>query len=630
MKIKKYIPEIIIGILLIVIIGLSSYLLYTSKNPNIDIDNNNNSNVTRTIMIYMVGSNLESEYQIATSDLELIKPSSIDLNNIKVYLYTGGTKSWHNYISNKENAIYELTESGFKKIKTYSKLNMGDATTLSSFLNYGYNNSHTDEYDLIVYDHGGAIDGAVYDDFTDDNLSLSDFDEALSSSKFGENNKLELVLFRTCLNGTLEVANIFAPYAEYMIASEEVTNGAKGTSVLQFLNKIKQSDDPEEIGKKYINQYHLMINEIDPTGITVDPMYSIIDLSKVESLTNEFNKFIDSIDMEKYYSAIVRLRSNMFQYGYSYYGDEDYDMVDLKSLITGLSKYSNYDTTNLLKLYNNTVIYNNSVEENSHGLSIYFPYRGSNTSQFFKIYNKLEFNDSYLSFIQDFQKKASSKTSSSFANLSDASFANHEFTLQLTDKQNQDFAEAIYIVFNKDSDGYFTPIYSSDNMTITDDGLLKTNISNNLIKVTDTSGKSSYLIMIERHKTSDIPVLNTTASLFGYKTGELKASAANVYFTIDNGIPKITQFINISDGVILNIDDYEKIDFVNTKYKILDSDGNYMTTWERANTIDYTEVEVGTDYKFSLSTLDDGDYYCVFKIVDVYGNVFYSSLSSIN
>ena len=287
MKRKNYIPEIIIIVLLVAIIGLSAYLLLGSKREIIPLNDGDIN--SRTIMIYMVGSNLETEYEIATSDLKLIKPSDVDLDNVNVLLYTGGTRTWHNYISNKENAIYKLEDSGFEKIKTYSKLNMGDATTLSSFLNYGYNNYHTDLYDLIIYDHGGAIDGAVYDDFTDDNLSLADFKEALSNSKFNVNNKLDAVLFRTCLNGTLEVANIFAPYANYLIASEEITNGAKGTSVLQFINDLELQDTPVDLGKKYIAEYTSMIKRIDPTGISVDPMYAIIDLSQVDALTKEFN-----------------------------------------------------------------------------------------------------------------------------------------------------------------------------------------------------------------------------------------------------------------------------------------------------------------------------------------------------
>ena len=628
MKRKNYLPEIIIIVLLVAIIGLSAYLLLGSKKEIIPLNEGDIN--SRTIMIYMVGSNLETEYEIATSDLKLIKPSDVDLDNVNVILYTGGTRTWHNYISNKENAIYKLEETGFEKIKTYSKLNMGDATTLSSFLNYGYNNYHTDLYDLIIYDHGGAIDGAVYDDFTDDNLSLADFKEALSNSKFNSNNKLDAVLFRTCLNGTLEVANIFAPYANYLIASEEITNGAKGTSVLQFINDLEIQDTPIDLGKKYIAEYTSMIKRIDPTGISVDPMYAIIDLNQVDALTKEFNTFIKTVDLDRYYNQIVRLRTNMFQFGYSYYGESEYDMVDLYSLINGLKAYSTYDTTKLFDLYNKTVVYNQTSIDDSYGLSIYFPYRGNKTSKFLRVYKKLDFNEDYLQFIKDYQAKVGSGKHSSFASLTDAKFSDKEFSLQLSEEQYNEYAESIYLIFKKESNNNFSLIFSSDNVTLDDTGLLSTNISNNLIKVTDSKGNSNHLIMVERYKSSSTPVLNTTASLLSYNGEELlKATAANVYFKINKNVPEISQFINIADGVILNIEDYDKIGFVNSRFNILDENGNYKSDWDTIST-DVFMVDTNEDYSFSLATLDDGEYYCVFKIVDVYGNAFFSKLSNLN
>ena len=109
----------------------------------------NRSGVSRTIMIYMVGSNLESTGGLASADL-----NSIDKNidsNTRVMLIAGGSKKWsNNYISTNETSIYELTSSGFTKVKNQPKQNMGSSETLSSFLNYVYDYSKTDEYDLIL------------------------------------------------------------------------------------------------------------------------------------------------------------------------------------------------------------------------------------------------------------------------------------------------------------------------------------------------------------------------------------------------------------------------------------------------------------------------------------------------
>ena len=55
----------------------------------------------------------------------------------------------------------------------------------------------------------------------------------------------------------------------------------------------------------------------------------------------------------------------------------------------------------------------------------------------------------------------------------------------LTDEQVKNYASASYIIFKKTEDGYFTPIYSSTNAKLGNDGVVRTNVSNNLIKVID-------------------------------------------------------------------------------------------------------------------------------------------------
>ena len=152
---------------------------------------------SRTIMIFMAGNNLETNNAIASSDLSKIIPESIDLDKTKVLLYTGGTKRWHNFVSSEEEAIYELTNNGFVKLQTFTKSNMGYDAALAQFLNYSYNYSKTDGYDLIFWDHGLGALGSISDENTNDFLDLSEIKTAFERSPFNENNKLETVVFRT-------------------------------------------------------------------------------------------------------------------------------------------------------------------------------------------------------------------------------------------------------------------------------------------------------------------------------------------------------------------------------------------------------------------------------------------------
>ena len=72
----------------------------------------------RTIMIYMIGSDLESQYAAASSDIDEIKSSGINFDDVNVLIYTGGAKKWINSeIPNDKNTIFKMTNSGLVKLE---------------------------------------------------------------------------------------------------------------------------------------------------------------------------------------------------------------------------------------------------------------------------------------------------------------------------------------------------------------------------------------------------------------------------------------------------------------------------------------------------------------------------------
>lgn len=635
-KSKKVLITIIVAAILVVASIVAVMLIINNSDKE---KNNDNQETSRTVMIYMVGSNLESSNAIASSDIDSIKPTEVDLEHVNVLLYTGGTTQWHNFVSNEENAIYQLTDDGFKKVKTYSKENMGSSDTFSTFLNYAYDNYETDYYDLVIYDHGGAIQGAVWDDFTGDNLSLEDFKVALDNSPFNENNKLELVLFRTCLNGTIEIADVFDEYAHYLIASSEITLGSPYTPILGFINNIESADTAVEFGKKFISEYQNQINTLTPNS-EIGQMYAIIDLSKTEELIKELDVFINGIDLNLYYADVIRARSTMYQFAYTYFDDASYDMVDLYELIKRLSPYSTVNSDKLLSLIEDAVIYNWSTNSVTHGLSIYFPYNGDifTQTQLLDMYSNFEFNDSYFNFIKDVAVLNNSNKSSAFSThllTENATRVNGtEFEIKLTDEQVRDYANSGYIIFHKEDDGYYTPIYSSDDTILEADGTLKTNISNNLIKVYDEEGET-YVQLIERKVDGKKTYYSHTILVYfdaNVDFSEWGSDRATVYYDYQGNNVTATNIILTGDehieGTIANLEEYTTIEFWNFKYKILDSNGEYTTDWEGSQT-KYGYEFYTDNFNFKRATLEKGDYYCIFMVEDIYGNMYYSKLLSI-
>lgn len=78
---------IILGLLCLIVI-LLFFLLFLPSNNSIG---NGKLTGSRTIMMYIDGSNLETDGKIVSVDIDSIDYQNIDLNNYHILLYTGGT-----------------------------------------------------------------------------------------------------------------------------------------------------------------------------------------------------------------------------------------------------------------------------------------------------------------------------------------------------------------------------------------------------------------------------------------------------------------------------------------------------------------------------------------------------------
>ena len=623
--------------IVVVLLGVTAYLVVKDNN-------------TRTIMIFMSGNNLESDGSIATSELNSIYPSKIDLGKNNILLYTGGTKTWHNFVSSSENAIYKLTENGFKKVKVYNKTSMDNEEPLTTFLKYSYDNYKTKNYDLILWDHGLGSLGSISDEYSNGYLDLKEIDEALKNSPFNEKNKLETVIFRTCLNSTLEIASIFYPYADYMVASEEVTLGSKLSSVLNFINDIEDTNSFEYC-KKFIDAYKAQMNTLNKYGES-DSTYAIINLKKIPKLLTKLDSLFLKIDVTNNYNEISKIRANLHQYAVDSSDIYDYDTVDLYELVNGLEKYSSNDAKSIKKyLKKEVVLYNWSTNNHSNGLAIYFPFNGNEKVKelHMSLYNKVNISSNYRKFITDFYNKQTSKDYKFAFNLTDnevISNNENEFKLKLTDEQLKNYSRSSYMIFKKEDDGLFMPIYRGNDSEVGEDGYVTTKLSGNLIKVVDEeTNTDSYITLTQVESNKDYKEYISAVLLPKKGAGGviIPAQRGNVHFKVDKKgkiheevylIEKDKDGNDMSSGALTYLKDYKYVQFPKFRYKILDDNGNYTQEWGSGikltgNTYIF-EVNKGK-YHFDLASLDkENDYYCVFVIYDLQNKPNYSKLIKIN
>lgn len=616
----------------------------------------------RVVMIYMVGSNLESKSGLASRDLEDLDYDKLTANNTKVILIAGGTTSWkNNFIDVNETSIYSLEKNGFQKINARPKTNMGSADNLSYFLTYVHNHYKANKYDFIYWNHGGAIDGSEYDDLSGDHLMLQEMSRAFDNSPF-KHQKLEVISFRTCLNSTIEVANIYKNYAKYLVASEEVTIGSQADSAIRFLNDVKITDSGIDYGKKQIETYKDVVsNTCNYSSYTkkednycIDSTYAVIDLSKIDNISNNLNDFAKDLDkrVSTNYKEYSKIRANMDQYGAN---EPAYDMVDLYDLSEKFNKYSN-SGNKLRNSIDEAVVYNWSNTDHSHGLSIYFPY---NNKVFLEGYNTVSTSNNYTSFITNFYKAKSNLRINSYDDFSVSNSSKFtkkkkerkkDVEYELTDEQLDNMAKAGYLVFIDTKDGYFQVVHSGKDVKV-EGNKLKVSIKDRLLKIMDKEYEddSTWLLTIENKVTDDyielqtfVYLSDTTDMIFGriepataiiridkdHPNGYIKA----VYTNLDGKSSEKQENFNVFSPAGTKLTDYNFITVASSRYQILDENGNYNPNWtETSNNALQGTIHRTNMIKFKREDFrDDYDYYIVFRVIDIANNEYNSKPIKIN
>lgn len=606
---------------------------------------------TRTFMIYMVGSDLESRGYMGTYELDGIDPKQVDLDNVNVVLIAGGSSKWGNaYIDKDETSIYQLTDNGFTKVKQQPIKNMGSSKTLSDFINYVTSRYITDEYELLFWNHGGAIMGSEYDELNNnDNLSLLEISEALSNTTFNSKNKIETIIFSTCLNGTIENANIFKNYADYFVASEEISMSIKNKSDFSFINDVTTRTESVDIGRMFINKYKEKMSylrkvyQIYNEEYNIYSTYSIVDLNNLDNLNNSLDEFFKKIDVASNYNTIAKVRSNLYQYAYKQAGSPDYDTVDIYNLVYNLKSLAPNEANNVLKELENTIIYNYATDSSSRGISIYFPYNGKSNIQqaLLNLYNDISSIPSYNNFINEFSNLKTVNSSNRLSFTENESKVNKtgteaDFELELTNEQVKNYAKAQYFVFRDNKDGYYLPVYKGTEVTL-ENNMLKAKVKDRQLKVKSKTDDTENIITLFEEEVGDSYIkYNTIVTLENFSSEdytEWKMETATMSLLLDKNTNKVnissillSQKDDLPARTLVDLKDYTQVVFASSSYNIANADGTYNENWTSDGVIKGVEIDVD-DFEFELQDYNNEyDYYCVFVIYDINNNSYYSKL----
>jgi len=355
-------------------------------------------NDTVTIMVYMCGTDLESKYGMATSDLsEMVKANISD--KVNVLVETGGCKAWKNsVVSSSVNQIYKVHQGGLERVEdNFGTKAMTDPDNLSEFIKYCNKNYPANRNILIFWDHGGgSISGFGYDEKnrSPSSMPLTKINQALKQADV----KFDWIGFDACLMATLETAQVCANYADYLIASEEVEPGT-GWYYTDWLNEISSNTSVStlDLSKGLIDDY---VKACRQRSYSAQVTLSVTDLAELQgtipAVFREFSTATNKLISGDGYKQVSNARAGARQFAQS----TKINQVDLADLALRIDSDEGRE---LAEAIQSCVKYNGTTISRCYGLSIYFPYETLNTvSTAVNTYEQLGLDSEYAKCIKSF------------------------------------------------------------------------------------------------------------------------------------------------------------------------------------------------------------------------------------
>ena len=329
-----------------------------------------------TVLIYMNGSDLETDEGQATLDLEemLRAPYS---ENVNIVVQTMGTMAWSDKynISSDESQRFLLQEDDLKLVS--NKLGQLDCTspyTLKNFIKWGVREYPAERYILLFWNHGGGpVYGFGYDEYQgyDERLTLDEIHDALEDC----DTDFELIGMDCCIMSSLEVCYALYDYCDYMILSEEFETGI-GWSYEGFFTSLVNNPEIsiEELAHIIIDD---MIEENELDYEDEPSTLALINQSMIKVLYSAWKDFaymheeeLLRADLKTGITASKRAFSDIFE---SEETLADYYLTDIMTVARSLDSKEAKVLESVLK---DTILYYKGTGdvENLTGLSVTIPY----------------------------------------------------------------------------------------------------------------------------------------------------------------------------------------------------------------------------------------------------------------
>ncbi len=317
-----------------------------------------------------------------------------------------------------------VKQGSFQEIADLGEINTADPANLADFIQWGVKTYPAAHYMLVLWDHGGGwrgfgVDETVPGSTTQDMMGLLRIQTGVQNGlSLAGLAKFDIVGFDACLMASFEVAEILRPYANYLVASEEVEPG-HGWDYTASLSGAATLD-ALSLAKKIADAYNAIANTAawnDGASITL----SVLDLSKLGPIETGIATIATDYGtvttVTPIMNAIAEGRAATVAFGGSPENVTAFNLLDAGDLFLHLSAMG-ADATAMQTAVRGAVVYkvNGSAFASATGMSIYFP----PTAAFYSntVYDPLPGTANWRTFLSAYYSAAASAVTPTFASAS--------------------------------------------------------------------------------------------------------------------------------------------------------------------------------------------------------------------
>lgn len=387
-----------------------------------------------TIMIYMNGSDLESQSGEATTDISEMLASGIG-TNVNVVIQTMGTKKWRGYgISSKTAQTYSVRDGNLNLVRdNLGQLDSTSEDTLTEFISFCKKNYPAERYIFLFWDHGGGpVYGFGYDEWQGDEDSLT-LDEMAAAFKKNKDVHFDIIGMDCCIMASLETCYALEPFCKYALLSEDFESGL-GWSYTEWMKTLEENPGiSTTLLGKYIVDSIISENESNSDGdsacvglYNVASAGQLFESWKAWAYKNEQDLL--SNNYSKQHTAKGRGNKNLFDLWNLWDSDDsdvtlaDYYISDVLAMVENIDNSSEEAKTLTAALKSSMAYYGHTEDKNElTGLAVSLPYGDEYFyDKLCDVYGELGMDSEYINWLGKFVSRGISDSYYDYDDFSDS------------------------------------------------------------------------------------------------------------------------------------------------------------------------------------------------------------------